>query len=77
MAKPLNDRIATLQDLRQRDARIKELKADLDKAEALIAEMRDQVQDHNDIVDRMIESFDMTLNDNGLMAMGRGRRQIQ
>ena len=31
----------------------------------------------DDIVDRMIESFDMTLNDNGLMAMGRGRRQIQ
>jgi DNA-binding CsgD family transcriptional regulator/uncharacterized coiled-coil protein SlyX len=59
-------RIADLEnEIKHRDRRILELKRDLDEAQMLIAEMREQVQDCNDMIDRWVEAFEMTLSDNG------------
>jgi hypothetical protein len=59
-------RIADLEnEIKHRDRRILELKRDLDEAQMLIAEMREQVQDCNDMIDRWVEAFEMTLGDNG------------
>jgi hypothetical protein len=41
-----------------------ELKREIDEAQTLIAEMREQVQDCNDVIDRWVEAFEMTF-DNG------------
>ena len=66
MRQPKSDRIAELEDeLKQRDAHIKELRTDLNKAEQLIGEMREQVEDTNALVEAWIECFDMVLNDDG------------
>ncbi len=45
--------------------RILELKGDLDEAQMLIGEMQEQVQDSNDMIDRWVEAFEITLGDNG------------
>jgi hypothetical protein len=65
MAKPAaKDRVAALEDeLRQRDARIRELRANLDKAEQLVSEMREQVEDSNTLIESWIEAFDMMLDE--------------
>jgi hypothetical protein len=45
LKQPKPDRIAALEDeLKQHDARIKELRAHLDKAETLVSEMREHVE---------------------------------
>ena len=63
---PKSDRIAELEDeLKQRDARNKELRADLNKAEQLIGEMREQVEDASKLIDSWIEAFEMVLGDDG------------
>ena len=63
---PKSDRIAELEDeLKQRDAHIKELRTDLNKAEQLIGDMREQVEDTNALVEAWIECFDMVPNDDG------------
>jgi hypothetical protein len=51
--------------LKQRDRRIAELKRDLDKANALVEEMREQVQDGFDLIASWIEAFGMKLADDG------------
>jgi hypothetical protein len=62
----LEHRIGVLEDeLKQRDARIRELRADLNKAEALISEECDHVEDANALIDSCIEAFDMTQGDDG------------
>src|SRR5258708_37694251 len=52
-------------EIKHRDRRILELKREVDEAQTLIAEMREQVQDCNDMIDRWVEAFEMTLSDNG------------
>jgi multidrug resistance efflux pump len=63
---PDAERIAELEDdLKQRDLRVKGLRADLDKAEALISEMREQVEDVDGVIEAWIEAFRMVQGDNG------------
>jgi hypothetical protein len=52
-------------ETKHRDRHILELKRELDEAQTLIAEMREQVLDCNDVIDRWVEAFDMALGDNG------------
>ena len=48
-----------------RDARIRELRADLDKMDALVGKMREQVEDCDAQIEFWIEAFDMVQNDDG------------
>jgi hypothetical protein len=62
----LADRNAELEDeLKQRDRRISELKADIDRERELVADMREHVEDAKALIDRWIEAFDMSLDDDG------------
>ena len=72
MPKPAaRDRVAELEDeLKQRDARIKELRADFDKAEALISELREHVEDCIAQTDSWIEAFEMVQGDDGKWSWG-------
>src|SRR5262245_34614889 len=66
MAKPKPSRLAKLEDeLKQRDARIRELRADLNKAEMLISEEREHVESANAAIEAWIEAFDMVQDENG------------
>jgi predicted nuclease with TOPRIM domain len=74
----LRDRIDELKDeLRQRDRRIEELKAQNAKLEDLVARQNETVQDGNDHIDRWIQAFDMVLNEerswSGAAHSSRGR----
>jgi hypothetical protein len=61
------DRIAELEDaLKEKERRLQELKADLDKANDLIERQREHVQDSSDLIDSWIEAFDMHLNAEGV-----------
>jgi uncharacterized coiled-coil protein SlyX len=63
----LEDRIAELEDaLKEKERRLQELKADLDKANDLIERQREHVQDSSDLIDSWIEAFDMHLNADGV-----------
>jgi lambda repressor-like predicted transcriptional regulator len=65
------DRIAELEDeLKQRDTRIKELVADLDKAEALISQQRGWMEDRNALLDSWIEGFEMVQGEDGKWMWG-------
>jgi hypothetical protein len=65
-SKTLRDRVAELEDeLKQRDLRIRELRADLNKAEQLIAEEREHVEEAGRAIEAWIEAFDMVRDDNG------------
>lgn len=56
----LQARIAALEDeLKQRDVRIRKLRADLDKAEQFVNEMREHVEDASALTASWIEAFDM------------------
>ena len=62
-----DDRIAELEDaLKEKERRLQELKADLDKANDLIERHREHVQDSSDLIDSWIEAFDMHLNAEGV-----------
>jgi hypothetical protein len=59
-------RIAELEDeLKRRDRRIEELKADLDESRALVHRMSEHVEDRSGIIDAWIEGFEMVLSDDG------------
>jgi hypothetical protein len=59
-----SDRIGALEDeLKERDARIKELKADLDEARTLASAMEEQVQDAGEVIEAWKEAFEMRLAD--------------
>jgi hypothetical protein len=61
-----HDRSAELEDeLKQRDDRIRDLRADLDKADALISKMREHVEDCSAQTESWIEAFDMVQDDDG------------
>jgi hypothetical protein len=51
--------------IRQHEAKIKELRADLDEAHELIDQMREQIEDSNATFDNWIEAFDMVMNEKG------------
>src|SRR5262245_54164137 len=72
MAKPTKQaRIAELEDeLKQRDRRIHELKADLTKVDVLVTEMCEHVEDANALIDSWIEAFGMQQNDEGKWSWG-------
>jgi hypothetical protein len=60
-------RIGELEDeLKERDRRILDLRAERDAERALVAQMREHVEDANALIERWIEGFNMTLNDKGL-----------
>jgi septal ring factor EnvC (AmiA/AmiB activator) len=60
------DRIDELEDqLKQKERRLQELKADLDKANNLVERMREHVQDSSDLIDSWIEAFGMELDESG------------
>jgi hypothetical protein len=62
----LRDRIATLEDeLKQRDRRIKGLRADIAKLEDLVTRQAEHVQDCADHIDRVIQAFDMVQGADG------------
>jgi hypothetical protein len=62
----LKDRIAELEDsLKEKERRLQELKADLDKANNLVERMREHVLDSSDLIDSWIEAFGMELDESG------------
>ena len=56
------DRIA---ELKQRDARIKELTTERDEAQELVDRMREQVEDSNGLIEQWIEVFEMQQGEQG------------
>jgi len=66
MAKRSSDRIGELEDkLKQANARIADLRRDLDAAEALVTAEREHVEDPHALIDTWIEAFDMVQGDDG------------
>lgn len=64
--KRLQRRIGQLEDdLKQRDARIAELRAEVDEERTLVEEMREHMADCDELIDSFIEAFSMTQNDKG------------
>jgi uncharacterized coiled-coil protein SlyX len=62
----LDQRIGALEDeLRHRDKRITELKAELDEARALVADMEEHVGECREITEAWIEAFQMRRTDDG------------
>ena len=62
-----DDRIHELEDeIKQLKRRLDEARQDRDKESALVADMREHVEDANATIDRWIESFDMVKGDDGL-----------
>jgi hypothetical protein len=62
----LRDRIAELEDeLKQRDRRIRDLKADITKLEDLVTRQDEHVRDCADQIDRIIQGFDMVQGEDG------------
>jgi hypothetical protein len=60
------ERIAELEDaLKEKERRLQELKADLDKANDLVQRMREHVEDSTETINQWIEAFGMVLGDNG------------
>jgi len=60
-------RIGELDDkLKQQDRRILELKQERDELTARVEQMREQVQDADDVIGQWIEAFDMVLGDDGM-----------
>jgi rubrerythrin len=58
--------IGELEDmLKQRDRTILELRQEAEKDQALIAEMREHVQDADDVIEAWKEAFDMRPTDKG------------
>jgi hypothetical protein len=59
-------RIGLLEDeLRHRDARIRDLRQEVEEAQMLISELREQAQDHYDLIEAWKEAFDMQLSSDG------------
>jgi hypothetical protein len=67
------DRIA---ELKHRDAKIKELTAERDAAQELVNQMREQVEDANQLIEQWIEAFHMTQNEKGLWCMDREQSEF-
>jgi hypothetical protein len=66
-----DERIAELENaLKQRDARIMELTDERDTERALVAGLREQVDDAHTMIDDWIEAFNMTMNDKGEWCWG-------
>ena len=66
MTTPLRERIAELEDeLKQRDRRIADLKADLAKAEDLIVRQDGHVRSCIDEIDNWIQAFEMVQDEDG------------
>jgi len=60
-------RIAELEsELKRRDDKIKELTTERDEAQELVDQMREHVEDANQLGENWIEGFDMHVNANGL-----------
>jgi len=58
------DRIAELEDaLKEKERRLEELKADLDKANDLVQRQDEHVQDCREMMDQWIEAFEMVQGD--------------
>src|SRR6516165_6592311 len=62
------DRIAELEaELKQRDAKIKELTTERDEAQELVDRMREHVADADRMIEQWIEAFDMMQDEKGLL----------
>jgi hypothetical protein len=61
-----SERIAELEaELRQRDAKIKELATERDEAQELVDRMREHVEDFNQTIEQWIDVFEMQQNEHG------------
>ena len=70
---PEQKRIGELEDaLKDKERRIEELRAERDKQAELIAELREQLEECSAQIDRWIEAFNMTLNDDGAWEWQQG-----
>ena len=60
------DRIAELEDaLKERERRLQQVKADLDRANDLVERQNEHVQDCRDVIEAWKEAFDMRPINNG------------
>src|SRR5690606_38920246 len=59
-----------------RDGRLNDLRAELDEARDLVDQMREQVQDADNLIDTWIDAFEMTQNDSGAWDVGEAWRQL-
>jgi hypothetical protein len=68
-----DQRIGELEDaLKDKERRIEELKGERDEQTALIAELREQIEECDAQIDRWIEAFDMVLGDDGVWQWQEG-----
>ena len=73
---PEQKRIGELEDaLKDKERRIEELKAERDKQATLITELREQLEECSDQIDRWIEAFDMVPDDDGTWRWQEGMIQ--
>src|SRR6266550_8619506 len=67
MKSPATNRLYQLEDdLKAAEARIAEMRAERDDAWNLVQRLREHVQDADDVTERWIDAFEMTLGDDGL-----------
>lgn len=52
-------------DLKERDGKLKDLRTELREAMDLVDQMREQVQDGNEVIERWIEAFEMEVDESG------------
>jgi hypothetical protein len=67
MEAELADRVAELEaEVKQRDAKIKQLTTERDEAYEIADRMREHTEDHNRLIEQWIEVFDMQQNEHGV-----------
>jgi hypothetical protein len=67
MPKPKHDRVAELEDeLKERDRRINDLKAEVAQLEDLVTRQAEAVEDCENQIDHWIQAFDMVQNEDGV-----------
>jgi hypothetical protein len=72
------ERISELEDqLKERDRMIKELRADLVKAETIIEDQREAITEHGDILDSWIQSFEMVQNEDGKWSLSALHEHVE
>jgi hypothetical protein len=71
------DRIADLEaELRQRDAKIKELTTERDEAQELTGRMREHLEDAHQLIEQWIEAFDMEQDEHGAWSFGPAQTKL-
>jgi len=77
MNENLPERIAELEaELKQRDAKIKDLTKERDEAQELVDTMREQVESGNDMIEQWIDVFEMQQDERGIWIFDSSQSEL-